>query len=103
MASFINRAVNKEYLLFIFDEPTTGLHYFDIINFYNAIKLLIKQGHTVLIVEHNMELVKCADYIIDLGPYGGNRGGELMFQGTIAQMLENSNSFTAKELKKKNS
>lgn len=103
LASFINRAVNKEYLLFIFDEPTTGLHYFDIINFYNAIKLLIKEGHTVLIVEHNMELVKCADYIIDLGPYGGNRGGELMFQGTIAQMLESSNSFTAKELKKKNS
>ncbi len=88
-------------LLFIFDEPTTGLHNNDIIKLYDTFKLLIDSGHSIILVEHNLELIKLTDYIIDLGPGGGTDGGKLMFQGTPEGLIKNKNSVTAKYLKEK--
>ena len=87
--------------LFIFDEPTTGLHFHDIDKLLKAFNALIERGHTILIIEHNMEVIKCADHIIDLGPDGGNRGGELVCSGTPEQVAANKNSLTGKYLKEK--
>lgn len=68
--------------MFIFDEPTTGLHFHDISKLLAAFDALIERGHTVVIVEHNMDVIKCADWVIDLGPEAGDRGGELVYEGT---------------------
>ena len=87
--------------LFIFDEPTTGLHFHDIDKLLKAFNALIERGHTILIIEHNIEVIKCADHIIDLGPDGGNRGGELVCSGTPEQVAANKNSLTGKYLKEK--
>ena len=87
--------------LFIFDEPTTGLHFHDIDKLIKAFNALIERGHTILIIEHNIEVIKCADHIIDLGPDGGNRGGELVCSGTPEQVVANKNSLTGKYLKEK--
>ncbi len=86
--------------LFIFDEPTIGLHFSDIAKLLHALSSLIQRGHTVLIVEHNMEVIKCADHIIDLGPEGGSRGGEIVFQGTPEALTKCKKSITGKFLKK---
>ncbi|PLW92629.1 MAG: excinuclease ABC subunit A, partial [Marinilabiliales bacterium] len=101
LAFFLARGVQDEKLLFIFDEPTSGLHYYDIRYFKMAVDGLIAAGHTVLIVEHNMELIKCADWIIDLGPEGGEGGGEVLYQGPILDMSKVKRSSTAKVLMKK--
>jgi len=101
LASFLSRALPNESILFIFDEPTTGLHYHDIHYFHQSITRLINAGHTVVLVEHNMELVKCADYLIDLGPHGGDRGGEVLYQGPIGGIRKIKNSSTASILSKK--
>lgn len=87
--------------LFIFDEPTTGLHFHDIARLLHAFDALIKRGHTVLIIEHNMEIIKCADYIIDMGPDGGNRGGNVVATGTPEDIVQCANSITGKYLKVK--
>ncbi|MCQ2223712.1 MAG: excinuclease ABC subunit UvrA, partial [Bacteroidaceae bacterium] len=87
--------------LFIFDEPTTGLHFHDIKKLLEAFDALIKRGHTLLIIEHNMEVIKCADYCIDLGPEGGDQGGQLVFAGTPEQMVECKESYTGRFLKEK--
>lgn len=87
--------------LFIFDEPTTGLHFHDIQKLLNAFNALIERGHSVLIIEHNMEIIKCADHIIDLGPEGGNNGGNVVATGTPEEIIANANTLTGKFLKEK--
>lgn len=87
--------------VFIFDEPTTGLHIHDINRLYMALNELVKKGNTVIIIEHNQELIKCADWVIDLGPDGGDAGGEIVFQGVPEDLINESKSFTAKFLKEK--
>jgi len=88
----------SEPTIFIFDEPTTGLHFHDIKKLLNAFDALLKRGHTLLIIEHNMEIIKCADHVIDLGPEGGNEGGELVCCGTPEQVVKCEQSYTAKAL-----
>lgn len=84
--------------LFIFDEPTNGLHFHDIQKLIAAFNSLISRGHTVLVIEHNMDVIKCADYVIDLGPDGGDKGGNLVAQGTPEQVAVNKDSITGKYL-----
>ena len=91
----------QEPTLFIFDEPTTGLHFHDIQRLLKAFNALIGRGHTILVIEHNLEVIKCADHVIDLGPEGGNKGGELVCEGTPEQVAEKKNSITAQFLKEK--
>lgn len=87
--------------LFIFDEPTTGLHFHDIRKLLAAFEALIQRGHTVLIIEHNLDVIKCADHIIDIGPEGGNRGGNIVFAGTPEDLVNCNTSITGKFLKEK--
>jgi excinuclease ABC subunit A len=87
--------------IFIFDEPTTGLHFHDIKTLLKAFNALIERGHTVIIIEHNMEIVKCADHIIDVGPEGGNDGGYIVCEGTPEQVAECEQSYTGRFLKEK--
>lgn len=103
LGSFLAKGeINKdEKILFVFDEPTTGLHFHDIKKLLDAINALIEQGHSVVIIEHNMEVIKCADWIIDLGPDSGDNGGLVVFEGTPEEMVKSCNSFTAKYLKEK--
>ncbi|HRH57815.1 MAG TPA: excinuclease ABC subunit UvrA [Chitinophagales bacterium] len=101
LASFLTKGVAKEQVLFIFDEPTTGLHFHDINKLLKAFNALIEIGHTVVVVEHNIDVIKCADWIIDLGPKGGEEGGHLVFEGTPEILIKNKESVTAKYLKEK--
>ena len=101
LASFLVKGNSKEKTLFIFDEPTTGLHFHDINKLLKSFHALIAKGHSILVVEHNIELIKCADYLIDLGPEGGEKGGELVAQGTPEEVVKNTKSFTATFLKEK--
>ncbi len=87
--------------LFIFDEPTTGLHFHDIKKLLKALNALVDLGHSIIVVEHNLDVIKCADWIIDLGPEGGNDGGHVVFKGTPEQLLKNKKSYTAKYLKER--
>ena len=100
LASFLGLKNNKKNGLFIFDEPTTGLHYDDINKLLKSINSLIDKGNTVVIIEHNMELIKCADHLIDLGPKGGNEGGEMVAAGKPEEIISKKKSITAKYLKK---
>lgn len=101
LASFLMHGNNQQPTLFIFDEPTTGLHFHDIRKLLDAFNALILQGHTILIIEHNMEVIKCADWIIDLGPEGGDEGGNLVFEGTPEDLIKSKNSSTGSYLKEK--
>lgn len=92
---------DKGKTLFIFDEPTTGLHFHDIQKLLKAMNALIEQGDSVIIIEHNMEVIKCADWIIDLGPEGGEEGGQLCFEGTPEEMIKLEGNYTADFLKGK--
>lgn len=92
---------NAEPTLFVFDEPTTGLHFHDIHKLMDSLNALIQRGHTVLIIEHNMDVIKCADYVIDLGPEGGSQGGYIVYAGTPEELTECENSYTGKYLKEK--
>jgi len=87
--------------LFIFDEPTTGLHLYDVRVLLEAFDLLLQRGHTLVIIEHNLDVIKCADHVIDLGPEGGSAGGNLVFQGTPRELCKVASSYTAKYLKEK--
>ena len=98
LASFIGKDIQRDDILFIFDEPTTGLHFHDINKLLKSFNLLIKKGHTIIVVEHNIDLIKCADYIIDLGPGGGDFGGNIVAEGTPEEITKNKKSFTAKYL-----
>ena len=90
---------SSSHTLFIFDEPTTGLHLHDVRILLESFNLLVERGHTLIIIEHNLEVIKCADHIIDLGPEGGANGGNLVFEGTPKALLQCSESHTAKALK----
>lgn len=101
LASFLVKGITKDKVLFIFDEPTTGLHFHDIKKLLDSFNALIDKGHTIIIIEHNIELIKCADYIIDLGKDGGNNGGEILFQGLPEDLVKCKTSYTATYLKEK--
>lgn len=101
LASFLVKGTTKEKALFIFDEPTTGLHFHDIKKLLASFYALLDKGHTVIVVEHNLDLIKCADYIIDLGLEGGIRGGQVIAQGSPEEVAKNKESITAKYLKDK--
>ncbi len=100
LAYFIGQE-RQEPTLFIFDEPTTGLHFHDINRLLQAFNALIERGHTILVIEHNMDVIKCADYIIDMGPEGGDRGGEVVVTGTPEEVAACTKSLTGKFLKDK--
>ena len=100
LAYFIGQE-KQEPTLFIFDEPTTGLHFHDISRLLKAFNALIERGHTVLVIEHNLDVIKCADWIIDLGPEGGNNGGKIVCTGTPEEVIKSKTSITAKYLKDK--
>ncbi len=99
LASFLIKGNNAQKAVFIFDEPTTGLHFHDIKKLLNALNRLIEQGSTVIVIEHNMEMVKCADWVIDIGPEGGDKGGNLVFEGTPEDLLKAKGSYTGEFLK----
>jgi excinuclease ABC subunit A len=102
LASFLGKGkAGISNILFIFDEPTTGLHFFDIQKLLDAINALVDQGNTVIVIEHNMEIIKSADWIIDLGPDGGDKGGEVNFAGTPEAMIKLKANHTATFLKEK--
>jgi len=101
LASFLNKENTKERILFIFDEPTTGLHFHDIRKLLDALNALVEKGHTVLVVEHNMEVIKSADWLIDLGPDGGKTGGNLVYQGAPEGIVKVKGSHTGTFLKEK--
>ena len=101
LASFLIKGITKEKTLFIFDEPTTGLHFHDINKLLKSFYALLDKGHTVIVVEHNMDLIKCADHVIDLGIDGGEKGGDLIAQGTPEEVAKNKKSYTATYLSEK--
>jgi excinuclease ABC subunit A len=102
LASFLGKNSADGNILFIFDEPTTGLHFHDISKLLKAVNALVDEGHTVIIIEHNLEVIKCADWIIDLGPEGGEKkGGTIIFEGTPEEMVRKAKGYTAEFLKKK--
>ena len=99
LASFLIKGNTSKSTLFIFDEPTTGLHFHDIKKLLLSFDALIAQGNSILVIEHNMDMIKSADWIIDIGPEGGENGGELIFEGTPEQMVSSSDTHTARFLK----
>ncbi len=101
LASFLIKGNSQEKTLFIFDEPTTGLHFHDINKLLNSFYALLENGHTIMVVEHNLDLIKCADYIIDLGPEGGEKGGYVVAQGTPEEVVKQKKSFTGNFLTEK--
>ena len=101
LASFIGKGEQIEKTFFIFDEPTTGLHFNDIKKLLSTFEKLKVMGHSLLVIEHNLEMIKCADYIIDLGPEGGNKGGEVIAKGTPEEIIKSKKSYTGKYLKNK--
>ena len=101
LASFLQKGNALGQTLFIFDEPTTGLHFHDIHKLIQAFQALIKNGHTVTVIEHNHEIIKCADWVIDMGPEGGDEGGGLVYQGRVQGLLEVPDSYTGRYLSAK--
>mgnify|MGYP001315756938 CR=1 FL=1 len=101
LASFIGKGDQIEKTFFIFDEPTTGLHFHDVKKLLNTFDRLIRMGHSILVIEHNLDMINCADYIIDLGPEGGDKGGDIIAEGSPEEIIKNKKSYTGKYLKKK--
>ena len=101
LASFLVKGTTKEKALFVFDEPTTGLHFHDIQKLLKSFDALIDKGHSIIVIEHNLDLIKCADHIIDIGPEGGENGGRLLAVGTPEEVARNKKSITGKYLKEK--
>ncbi|OGU76368.1 MAG: excinuclease ABC subunit A, partial [Ignavibacteria bacterium RBG_16_34_14] len=99
LASHLTAQREKKHALFIFDEPTTGLHFDDISKLLNCFNLLLERNNSIVIIEHNLEVIKCADHIIDLGPEAGEKGGEVVAEGTPEEIAANENSWTGKFLK----
>lgn len=98
LAFFLSKGQTDKTTLFIFDEPTTGLHFHDITRLMSAFNALIDKGHTIIVIEHNPEIIKCADWVIDLGPEGGSQGGNLVFEGTPEALSKWQESYTGKYL-----
>jgi len=101
LASFLSKGKNAEKTLFIFDEPTTGLHFHDINKLLKSFNALIDNGHSIICIEHNADIIKCADWVIDLGPEGGENGGKLLFEGTPEELIKCKQSYTGHYLKGK--
>lgn len=101
LASFLLAGSTREKVLFVFDEPTTGLHFHDIKKLLTAFNALIDKGHSILVIEHNLDLIKCADYIVDIGPEGGEKGGQLIAFGTPEEIVKIEASSTGQYLKPK--
>lgn len=101
LATFLVKGSTKEKALFVFDEPTTGLHFHDIKKLLKSFDALIEKGHSIIVIEHNIDLIKCADYIIDLGPEGGENGGQILAVGTPEEIVKDKKSITGKYLKEK--
>jgi len=101
LASFLVKGVTKEKALFVFDEPTTGLHFHDIKKLLASFDALLEKGHSIIVIEHNLDLIKCADWIIDLGPEGGENGGQILAVGTPEEIIKNKKSITGFYLKDK--
>ena len=98
LASFLGKGNHATNTLFVFDEPTTGLHFHDIRKLLKAFDALVKNGNTLVVIEHNLEIIKCADWIIDMGPEGGNEGGYLIFEGLPEDLVKEKKSITGKFL-----
>ena len=98
LASFLVKGNNTNKTLFIFDEPTTGLHFADIKKLLKSFDALLEHGNTIIVIEHNMDVIKCADWVIDIGPEGGDRGGKVVFEGTPEDLLKVEDSYTGKFL-----
>ena len=101
LASFIGKGDQIDKTFFIFDEPTTGLHFHDVKKLLNTFDKLIRMGHSILVIEHNLDMISCADHIIDLGPEGGDKGGMIIAEGSPEDIIKNKKSYTGKYLKKK--
>ena len=101
LASFLVKGTIKNKALFVFDEPTTGLHFHDIKKLLASFEALLEKGHSIIVIEHNLDMIKCADYILDIGPEGGENGGKLVAFGTPEEVAKNKNSITGKYLKEK--
>lgn len=101
LASFLTMINNTSPTLFVFDEPTTGLHFHDVAKLLKSFDALLAKGHSIVVIEHNLEVIKCADWVIDMGPEGGERGGTVVFEGTPSQLAACEESYTGKFLKGK--
>lgn len=101
LASFLTKGASKEKTLFIFDEPTTGLHFHDVNKLLTSFNALLEKGHSIIVIEHHLDLIKCADYIIDMGPEGGENGGEMVACGTPEEIVKHPKSVTGIYLKEK--
>lgn len=101
LATFLGKGAVKERALFIFDEPTTGLHFHDIQKLLQSFQALIEKGHSIIVIEHNLDMIKCADYVIDIGPDGGKNGGNVVATGTPEEIVKNKKSITGLYLKEK--
>ncbi len=101
LATFLVKGATKEKALFVFDEPTTGLHFHDIQKLLKSFNALIEKGHSIIVIEHNLDMIKCADWVIDLGPEGGENGGQILAEGTPEDIVKNKKSITGKYLKEK--
>ena len=88
-----------QHILFIFDEPTTGLHFYDVEKLLKSFDALLSKGHSIVVVEHNPDVIKAADWVIDLGPEAGDGGGRVVFEGTPEDLMKSGNTYTAKYLK----
>jgi excinuclease ABC subunit A len=101
LASYLKKGTNEEPTLFVFDEPSTGLHFYDIKKLVKSFNALIEKGHTVVVIEHHLDIIKCADWIIDLGPEGGKNGGKIIATGSPKEIVANKKGYTAAFLKEK--
>lgn len=101
LASFLSKGENAPSTLFIFDEPTTGLHFHDIDKLIIAFNRLVDAGHSIIVIEHNTDVIKCADWVIDVGPEGGDKGGNIVFEGTPEDLIKEEKNHTARFLKEK--
>jgi excinuclease ABC subunit A len=101
LAYFLSQEKGSGHILFIFDEPTTGLHFHDINKLLKSINALVDHGHSVILIEHNQEVIKSSDWIIDLGPEGGEEGGYVVFEGKPEDLVKCSNSYTGRFLSEK--
>ena len=100
LASFLSKDNDSKHIMFIFDEPTTGLHFHDINRLLKAFGALISKGHTIVVVEHNMDVIKCADWVVDLGPEAGDQGGRIVFEGTPRELTRCPESHTGEFLRR---
>jgi len=99
LATFLSAGASAAPILFVFDEPTTGLHYHDVAKLLNSFSALIRNGHSIIVVEHNLEVIRCSDWIIDMGPEGGDGGGNVVFEGTPEALAKSTKGYTGKFLK----